>query len=268
MIGRKQAAGVILGLALALAVAGDGAAADRLSMVRVDSVSAFFTGTPAGTVAFLPGAIDVDAAKRTWEFRVLGRDGAYRIPRQASCWFIVNHRDVRNPAGEATYVGVQTVLYRGRTPDEPLFVYRNAGWMRPDEKDVGGGHEIELSARDPEKFVTLHEAEDVHPLDSFLGVKWHAVPNGSDDYSWAKKVYWQRKWSDFQSAAFRGQFSPPVPNGMGASYQNYLLAFRNTHRDVSGRPVLFTFDCLNADYAWLHLFSPNRFQKEYYLAIE
>ena len=238
----------------------------------VETVGAFF-GTPPGTVAFLPAADTEAKARATWRYRVFGQDGAYRIPNQADCWFIVNHRDTAVDQGDVTYVGVQMLLFKEWEQVEPLYVFRNQGWL--DNGDVDESVRLdelqETVSRDIWEFVQLHEQDDLTDLHQFLGFAWHATPTNDDQSSWDRRVNWAiHNIVDIDSTTFTSSFDPPMPDGLKASFQSYLIKFATTHRVNSDRPVIFNFDCQNATYVWLRTFSPNNrsFTHQYYLYVD
>lgn len=242
-------------------------AAELIDPTTVNTVASFFR-MPPGTVAHLPQAETKEDAKAAWVFSILGENGAYQIPAKRECWFIINHRDTSRDQGTSTFAAVQMALFGDTGFKEPILVYRNAGWARPDD-DISVLDEItEQSKGSMADFFDLHRQDDVKLLDQFLGVLWHARATSDSKHSWEKRYYWDHDVEKFDSSDFRDSFIPPISESKNMRHQSYLIKFSTTHRVDSERPVLFKFNCQNNDHAWLRIFSPDyqEFDRIYYLS--
>nr|VFK09988.1 MAG: hypothetical protein BECKLPF1236A_GA0070988_1003014 [Candidatus Kentron sp. LPFa]VFK26048.1 MAG: hypothetical protein BECKLPF1236C_GA0070990_1002914 [Candidatus Kentron sp. LPFa] len=236
----------------------------------LDASSQFFFGTEPGTTAFLPGVVSKDGAKVSWDYHVFGRDGPYSLPRQQECWFVINHRDTSEEEGAASYVAVKMILFRDYEFNEPLRIYRNKGWIRKDS-NINAEKIVEKNlSKSVNKFLELHGGENLSKLDEFLGIKWYAIARGSEEFSWDKRPYWENDFSKISDGKnrFISRFESGGAVGEFFSHQSYLLRFRSMHKKDTKRPLIFHFDCLNADHVWLQTLSPTLDSHQYYLTIQ
>lgn len=260
-----------LTIAMAVAIFRPCYAGEKINFVPVRGVGTFYVSTPPGSVAFIPYATTETGARKAVEFHKFGRPGAYKIRRQDSYWFIVNHKTNNEP--EATYLGVEVIaIYPSGVPAQtPVFLRRNANWNIPGDRNVNGKSDKRkaFADRTMDQFFSYHHEESKRDDMGKIFFNWHGYPANSIRDSWDNRTRWQPS-KDLRSDEFRNSFAIPTPSDANMMVNGMLIGFETTAKNVSRTPVLFGFDGAAPIAAYLKIFSPDApaFDREYFLTFE
>lgn len=128
------------------------------------------------------------------------QNGVIQFAPGDRCSLIVNHRN-RSRVGQQTFIGVQ--LIRFFMPDHPILdpvsVYRNAGWVGANGKQLGDLQPRSLLNTSLSDFQQMHSeavasSSPPHPLMAQRAIDWHAKYTAADASAYTASEEHIRFW--------------------------------------------------------------------------
>lgn len=202
-------------------------------------------------------ANDRRTADSSGTFQVLPPEKSCQIkPTRSPLWFQFNHR-VSEPDAKRRHLGALIVVFGRNAGVEPIKVFRNAGWTRPNSDEVYGEFSTKPDLSWEQFAAIIHESSspkaDLRRVDAAFKGPWHAIPCEGEDYSWRYRKFWDWAVSKYETVSQAALGSPPQVDRFKVSAR--LFAFNPTTKVDSSSPFVFYVGASSGDSVFVALYS-------------
>ncbi len=216
----------------------------------------FFQGD-FGALALLPNVKSRETVNRAGTFSVMQPNASHAVKAPHNpLWFQFNHH-VADADAERRHLGALIIVLSRSVGSKRVAVYRNPGWTRPNSNEILGEFS-RIPDLSWDQFAALSRESslddaELRKVDDAFGGPWHAIPHGSDRYSWSYRKFWDWAVSEYENTSKTVFGGLVQPDRFRVSAR--LIAYTPTPRLASDRPVVFDVHAAQGDFVFVAVYS-------------